>query len=733
MKKAIKVFIYLTLVALILVGAVICWYFAVTANTVFDDSKLKKFEQSFTVYDSSENVIEQKRSVEYVTADKLPSHVKNAFIAVEDKRFYSHHGIDMRAILRAIKNNVLSFSFKEGASTISQQLVKNTFLSGDKTITRKMKEIKLTKILESKYGKDEILEMYLNTVYFGEGSYGIGAAAEKYFGVKAEDLTVSQAATLAGLVKSPSYYDPFKNYENSLSRRNLVLDIMADENYIITSDIKTYKNEEIILNYDNNYKNEDKTLDSIVDEALTLLHKNKLSDLNGYKIYTSLDRNLSRGIPTPNEYGIQCDYSAIVIDNKYKTIIAAASDVGEISRCPASAAKPWLLYAPAIEEKYITEATKIDDSITDFNGYVPTNYGNKYYGFTSVKDCLTKSLNVPAVKIASGFGIDKIVRYAKKMNIEFQNEDLSIALGNLSGGITLRQLAGAYLPFSSDGYYYKPTIIEKIVNPKGKTVYKKSTESVKVFSSGTAFIINDILYETAKSGTAKKLGALGFDVCAKTGTNGDENGNIDAYCIAYTPEYTVAVWLGNRDFSALDNSVSGGTYPTSIAADIISTLYKSGKPTKFSRPNDVLEVKIDKKSYEDGKIYLSGGEDKDGIGFYFLSGTEPKSVATMEVKPYVKDYKIICLNNVITIDVEVEKGTYYKIYEGENILFDSKENEDTFVYETKNKRAEYNFYLVPYSEINGVTKEGDKIKLPTVKTEGKDNKRITELPWWEYD
>ncbi|MBO4323026.1 MAG: transglycosylase domain-containing protein, partial [Clostridia bacterium] len=269
MKKFAKILLFSFLVLTVISLSVTAWYFAVTKDVEFDDDKLKKYESNCIIYDKNNEKIPLLSELNYTSGDKIPETVKNAFVAIEDRRFYLHSGIDLKAILRAAKNNFLSLSLKEGASTISQQLVKNTFLSGEKTLKRKMKELKLTLELEKKYSKDEILEIYLNTVYFGEGATGIGAAAKKYFGCAPGELTVSQAATLAGLIKSPSAYDPYKNYSLSKSRRNVVLEKMAEENFITKTECERFKNEEIILNSENFYEIKNCFYDSVLDEALS--------------------------------------------------------------------------------------------------------------------------------------------------------------------------------------------------------------------------------------------------------------------------------------------------------------------------------------------------------------------------------------------------------------------------------------------------------------------------------
>ncbi|MBE5742934.1 MAG: hypothetical protein E7360_06450 [Clostridiales bacterium] len=729
MKKAIKIILFFVTVILTFVLGFTAYFFVVTKDLKFDEGKLTSSTEVCSIYYADGNKIEFCKNDEYARIDDIPLHVRNAVIAIEDKRFYSHNGIDLKSILRAVKNNAVSGKFKEGASTISQQLVKNTFLSGEKTLNRKLKEIKLAMILERKLTKDEILEKYLNTVYFGENSYGIISASNNYFGKKVNDLTVEEGALLAALLKAPTYYNPFKNYEKAKSRRDLVLDEMNKQNMLSAENLKTCKNKEINLNFNRNYDLNNHLVDEVLSEAIEVLKLNKTADLTGYKIYTKLDKSLLFALPNVNDYGVNTDYSIIVTDNSTKQIVAYYSSVGEIKRNPASSAKPWLIYAPAIEENLINEATKILDEKTNFNGYEPENYGDKYYGYVSCKTALSKSLNVPSVKICNALGFDKIKSYAKKMGVEYTNEDLSIALGNLSNGLTLKEIADLYSVFTNEGTYNTSRFITEIQDHKGKTVFKNKGVGKKIFSTETAFIINDILKDCAKIGTAKKLQNLPYSVCAKTGTNGNTNGNKDAYCIAYTTEHTVAVWMGNKDGSLMPNSISGGNFPTAIAKDVFETIYTDYSPKDFAIPNSVVKVSIDKTLYEkDAKIYQNLEGEKNGLDFFFKKGFEPKAYENNETSVFIKTYKITCNKRNIELYCERENGVEYLIFDSYgNQIFDSYKSGD-FKYYAKSD-GEYQFFLTPYKVINGKIIYGEKIKLPSVLAEGK--KEILDTPWWE--
>lgn len=732
MKKFLKItFINVTVLAIIALSLIV-WYLSVTANTVFDESKLNFSSQSCVVYDKDGKEFKDSRKRTYVAGDNIPETVKNAFIAVEDKRFYTHGGIDLKGMLRATKNNIFSGKIVEGGSTISQQLVKNVFLSGEKTINRKFNEIKLTRELERRYGKDKILEMYLNSVYFGKGIYGVADASLAFFGKEIKSVSLGEAAVLAAVVKSPKKYNPVDNKQNANERKNVVLKLLKEQNYISDKEYKKEKNIAITANYTKDYVSKNVEIQEVKRNACEILGFDNESELNDYKIYTSLDRSVSEYVSSPETYKLDCDYTVIIADAETGKITGFKTSYGDIPRCPASTAKPWLIYSPCIDEGIVNEATKIFDEKTNFGGYSPSNYGDKYYGYTSVKNALSKSLNVPSVKLAETLGTDKIVKNAENFGVKITNTDLSVALGNIDGGITLCQLVSCYTPFANDGKYSEVSFIEKIVNPKGKTVYLNKKETKQIIKPSTAFIINDILCETVKSGTAKKLNDLPFPVYAKTGTNGNKEGNKDAYCIAYTTEHIVGVWLGNSDDKNMDNSVSGGTYPTMIAKDVLVNLYKNHKPEAFGMPDSVEYLYIDKNAYnDDNEILLRDSDGKDSIGFYFSSENKPeKKVTEAPVTPAVKDYKITYKNGKISISIITEEGVGFYLFDGSGKELLKSAESGKYVMKDVKQDTEYSFFVKPFMVSDGVEVCGEIIKLPSVKTDG-GLEKIKNSPWWE--
>lgn len=614
-KHALRKFLVIFGILLILlVTAILIFLFPVMRVNEFrslDSSKLSiKQPAAATVYDNDNNEIMSfdSPSVSYY---KIPKYTINAFIASEDKKFFKHNGIDRKRILGAAWRDIKSGKAKEGASTISQQVVKNTHLTGDKTIRRKLEEIKLAKELEDKYSKEKILEIYLNRIYFGGGSFGIEAASINYFGKPAEQLTLSESAMLAGIIPSPQNYSPRAALEKALERRGLVLKLMLEDGYITEAEYETAQVEKIDIRpekraayQNNNY------LNCALSEAakLTGLPHNDFAQKN-YKIYTYMDKAeneiLENAIKTrklpENEYKNVPDILGVLIDNPSGGVRAfygqSKYDLITIKRQPASAIKPVLVYAPALENNTVSESSIINDEPSDFNGYKPRNYNDKYYGEITARYAVETSSNNVAVKVLEYEGLDYAKKTAAKAGIEFSEKDdtLALALGGFTEGITPLSLCGSYSVFARGGQFKKPSFIKAIYGPSGNLIYKNDDKTERVFGEDTAYIMTDILKGAVKRGTAKKLSPLPFEVAAKTGTSGTEDGkfNNDAYCISYTSRHTLGVWMGNSEGGAehaMVKQLTGGGLPATVSRAVYENIYENALPPDFIRPASVVTV-----------------------------------------------------------------------------------------------------------------------------------------------
>lgn len=601
MKKFLRVFLTISLSILLLLSVAILVIFITPPKIEFSSKNLINPSDFTSFYDDNNSLmITLNGANKKVENEEYNDLIKHAFISIEDKNFYKHNGLDYKRMLKAGLVNLKSFSFKQGASTISQQLIKNTHLSNEKTLSRKINEIKLTRILEKNYSKDEILTMYLNTIYFGENTFGLSSAAYNYFGKRPNDLSLQEVATLAGVIASPREFSPRKNPAVSEKRRNLVIQKMYEQGYVskkeldlaISTPIKTVNG---LSSEMSPYLNA--CLDEIAEKTdlspYTLKHCNVLTYYNSL-----LQKEIS-------SFETEYDYQTIMIDNETCGITAYYSTVGEIEREIASCGKPLYVYAPAIEENYIGEYTKIEDEPVNYNGYCPKNYDNKYHGAVSVKEAVSKSLNIPAVKVLDAIGTKKAKRYAKKLGINISNDGLSIALGNVGNGVKLKDLASAYTTFANFGIYKSPRFIKKITTRDGKTVYNEDKSANKVFSQSTSSIITDLLTYTSKKGTSKKLSYLPFQVACKTGTSGTEQGNYDCYSIGYTSKVTAGVWIGNGDYSPMPICVTGSGVPTYLLGKHLEFVNNQAEQPDF-RLLGIMQVAIDKISYEtDGAVLIA--------------------------------------------------------------------------------------------------------------------------------
>lgn len=728
MKKALKITLAFLGVLLIIAISFIIYYLAVTSPYNINEKNLVDLNTTVTFYDIKGNELckKAKNNVSVTDISSIPENAKNAFIAIEDKRFYSHNGVDNRALLRAIFNNITSFSFKEGASTITQQLVKNTQLSGEKTIKRKLIEYKLAKQMEKKYSKEQILEKYLNTIYFGDGCFGITKASEHYFGVMPESLTLTQCATLAAIVKSPANYSPFTNPENCENRRNLVLKEMLSQKMITESEYnsaillplqKTLR-ENSNFYYDYSY---------VAGKELSDFLENNAYKSKKYNVYTYCEPYLQqKAIDTISDFSdIDTEKSVEIID-KYGKITAFASTCKENLRQMGSTIKPLIVYAPAIENNVLDECSLLLDEKTDFNGYSPKNYNNKYYGYISVKDAVKKSSNVCAVKTLNYTGIDKSLYFLKKTDIPLTENDnsLSLALGSTEKGATLTQILSAYSVFMNNGFFIKPKSIFRITGENGEILYESTLRKTPVFSEDTTYIMNDILKETVNSGTAKKLSLLGKNLYAKTGTCGFEKGNTDAYSISYNKNYSVGVWFGNKNNSLMDNTITGGSYPTAFSAKIWKEIFnidKSDDP--FFSPDSIEKKLIDKISYEEqNEVILADPNAPLRYTFnaFFKKNRIPEKVSDRFSSPKIEIKEYLINNNEFSVSLcqtEYIKTDIYKTYNGKKIKIYSGNINEKFSDNDILPNTIYEYSFIPYF----INSEGNKfygkeIFLPKIKS-----------------
>lgn len=726
MKRALKITLSVFGAFAVLVLAALFYYLGTTAGIKLNPNKLTLDTTCVQIFDQGGNPIEGENKFD-VSYERFPKALPNAFVAVEDKNFYKHHGFDYKRIAKAAMKNVATFSFREGASTISQQLIKNTHLTSEKTLNRKLKEFKLTRALEKKYTKQEIMELYLNSIYFGHSAFGIGSAAQYYFGKNTEDLTPAECAMLAALVKSPNRYSPFRDPEKCLARRNLVLKLMREQKYLSAREYDEALNTPLPEKPAES-KTGNAYLTHVWEELAELFPDAQSGELGALKVFTFYDPALQKELETTQA---DSDVCLLVRDNKTHGIKALHSTIGTPKRLPASTIKPLLVYAPALEENLISPLTPVLDAKTDFGGYCPDDYSGATGEYMSVRYALSHSVNIPAVKILNELGVERAVKYLAKMNLNVERDDysLALALGGMKEGFTLPQLADGYATFSNDGQFAVSKTIQRIENGKGKELYRFRPFLQKTFSHEVSFLINDMLQTAVQEGTARKLKSLPFPICAKTGTGGTDRGNTDVYTVSYTKEDTVAVWMGNRDNSPVD--ATGGGLPANAALRINEFLYRNGAPEPFPETCDGIEkATYDKDEYRaNHKIVLAdpsapllfGGTE------YFRIGALPKEISTRFSNPTIQTPKISVKNGAVCI--QLCQTQYY-----EYIIKRENRGKTVTVYNGKYKSViydnsvcageSYTYTVIPvYRE-----REGTAVKLPPVIIDSNQN-----IPddWWE--
>lgn len=535
----------------------------------------------------------------WVSLDQISPNVQNAVLSTEDRNFYKEYGFSITGIGRAgllyIKNKITGQSgISGGGSTITQQLVKNAFLSQEQTFSRKAKELFLAVQVENDYTKKEILTMYLNNAYFGNGVWGVQDAAKRYFNVNASQLTVPQAATLAGMLKSPSAYNPVDHPEASRQRRNVVLDLMVANNKLSQAEAKNYQAS--AMNVDNGYDyvsgyKYPYYFDAVINEAINDYGLSETEIMNkGYKIYTSLDQNYqakmqeafadSSLFPYNASDGTKAQGASIAINPKTGGVAAlvggrAGSHVfrgynraTQLKRSPGSAIKPIAVYTPALQNGYYYDS-QVKDVLKSYgtNKYTPRNWNNVYSGELPLYEALALSKNTSAVWLLNKIGIQKGYASVKRFGIPLTKSDdnLSLALGGMKKGVSPYEMAAAYTVFANQGVKYQPHLIRKIVDSSGKVIVDNSdVDSKRVISKKIANEMTSMMIDVYKSGTGVSAKPYGYTIAGKTGSTesaqeiaGEDN---DHWYIGYTPDIVVATWVGfdSSKYSLQNEGARGG-------------------------------------------------------------------------------------------------------------------------------------------------------------------------------
>lgn len=770
MKKALKISIIILAVLMLIFTTFVMIYISnimsETKNIQFNKEGLISASKQLNIYGQNDKLI---NAIDYngknvISINELSEDTKNCFISIEDKNFYNHNGLNYKRIIKAMINNIKSRSFKEGASTISQQLIKNTHLSNEKTITRKVKEMILTKKLENTFTKDEILECYLNVIYFGDGCYGIEEASKYYFNKSAKDLNLEESACLAGMIKAPAIYSPISHYDNALKRRNIVLFEMMQDGHITDEEYYNISKKPIELNINN----EDLVADTLYIKAVKQEAENLLNftsqqiSLKGYKIYTYFNSESQKSLENSlnnkdnyhvNEYGNVADGLGAIINNSNGGIEAfyGRSDynLNNLNRQPGSAIKPILVYAPALETGEIYNCSHILDEEINYGGYSPNNVGNVFHGYTSIKDCVADSLNIPAIKIMDYVGIERCKNFARTAGIKFNNYDngYALALGGFNEGISLTELMGSYIPFASGGKFISPKFIRKITTQDGIEIYNRDETKQSIMGEDTAYLMTDLLIEGVKSGTSRRLNDLNYQVAGKTGTVAvkDTNLNTDVYSIAYTTEHTVGVWLGNYTLKKeynLEGCNNGGTYCTNMVKDTLNSIYSTHSPKDFDVPETIVKLDIDEKNLIGNhtvKLASSDCPDRYKISELFSVRHQPKEISDIFTQ-FDIDFNVSLIDNVAEIKLNTKDYLIYDIYVDNKLIktIENKSGETLFNYDELLPNKMYTFYLDVRNNYSDSVQKSKEISVYTKNLYEKlidDNTFTTtenNLSWYFY-
>ena len=627
-----------------------------------DLEKLTQLNQTSIIYDAGGNRAGSLYGSEnrvYVALGQIPEHVQNAFIAAEDQRFYEHHGVDIVRLFGALWHDIRTMSLEQGASTITQQLIKLTHLSGEKTLSRKAQEAILALQLERQMSKQDILERYLNVVYFGRGAYGIEAAANAYFGKHVGELTLAEGALLAGVIKSPSNYAPHLEPENAVERRNLILSEMAECGFISQEEAQSAQGEELSLHLSEESAQFGWYIDQAAAEAQEILGVTRDELLaGGYAIYTALDPEAQAAaealfenganFPDPAADGTPAQ-AALVAENVENGEIVAlvggrSYDVRlglnratQIQRQPGSAIKPVSSYAAAIEGYGYLPTSFISDKPRVFaGGYQPGNAGGNYYGEVTLREALSRSLNVATVDLADRIGVAALRAQLERFGITPAGSDanLALALGSMTEGVSPAQLCAAYCALANGGTRVEAHTVRKITDRDGKVLYEADNPGTRSVSAETACMITDMLKTAAAGGSANALSAVGANVAGKTGTVGMKGGgNRDAWTVAYTPKLAVAVWMGFDEPDSehvMPDWAGGSSYPARLCASFLSSAGAEWLRGSFETPSTLRRVVVDALSLEqDNAVTLAAERTPQSYAQteLFYAGREPQTVS----------------------------------------------------------------------------------------------------------
>lgn len=653
----------------IVLGTVYVW---IKDAKPLDYDEIFDLNQTTYIVDSNDKVIDKLHANEnrtMITLEEIPKNLQNAFIAIEDKRFFTHNGVDIKRIIGSAIEDLKLGKLAHGGSTITQQLVKNIYLNPEKKFKRKIIEAYYAIQLERQFTKEQILEAYLNTIGLGGNNVaGVKEAALYYFAKDIGELSLAESAIIAGITKYPSTYSPYLNYDNSVKRKNLIIGEMLEQNMIsqneydeaLIAEIKLAKVEREI---DTTY-----FADMVIKDVIQAFQEklgytkeeaNRKVYNGGLKIVATIDTEMQNAVETAfdneklfppskedEEGTLQPEASFVIIDNETGEIQAVMGGrstkirrglnrATQSLRQPGSSIKPLSVYAPALDNGY-TAGTVVDDSPVTFGNYSPRNYDRTFRGLVTVREGIRNSLNIVAVKVVQDIGIERSIEYLQKFGfstIEIKNPKRNdrnlpaLALGGMTKGVKPIEMVAAYNVFPNKGVYIAPKSFTKVYDRHGNILIENATEKRRVISEQVAYLMVNMMRDVVQSGTGVNASLPNMPVGGKTGTTTEYK---DAWFIGYTPYYTAAVWMGHDDPKPM--SFTGGSYPARLWKAIMADIHKGLPTKKFEQPSGFVTVEIctesGKRPTELCKLDPRGPTIKSEI---FIKGTEPGLENTCDI------------------------------------------------------------------------------------------------------
>lgn len=610
-----KIFLFLFIILFIAGAGAAAGFFVSVTSHLPDVTGNITPNASSRIYDEKGRLITTVHAEENripVSIDQVPQNLQNAFVAAEDVRFYEHHGIDPRGILRAIFSNVVSGNATgQGGSTITQQLARNAFLTQEQTLKRKLLEVVLAFEIENKYTKKQILEMYMNQIYFGQGCYGVETASHVYFGKDAKDLSLPQCAMLAGLPNSPNYYSPFRSLEAAKYRQAIVLDQMAKYGYITEVQAAEAKAADVGLASPEAAKSTGSTASYFINYVIQAISDKYDSDAiykEGLQVYTTLNLDMQKeaekvmaaNLPDGNKdaNGLTQPQGALLTlevgTGHVKAMVGGRGEdhfnrATQMVRQPGSAFKPFV-YLTAFENKFSPYDTVSNESKTYPGGWTPKNYGGTSGGKVTLEEALVHSMNIPTIDLADKVGMSKVLDTAEACGISTLVKDgkstdnnLAASIGGLTNGVSMIDMAKAYSVFANNGKLVEPMVILKVIDRNGNVLEDNSApkEGKQVVDEVSVHRLTCILEEVISRGTGGNA-MIGRPMAGKTGTTDDEH---DAWFVGYTPEMVTAVWIG--DDTSSNAGYTGGTIPAAIWREFMSQALADYKYKAFDIPDSV--------------------------------------------------------------------------------------------------------------------------------------------------